>query len=595
MYQFYYADMSQPLRQSVYKDDIQKHFNVKAIRPTMWEEHCLECSAPVCFNNCLHYIPRSDGRCKRFENGFMPFYTEKACCKQAAHIKFRKWANMMTIIFPTMISLDSYREMFEKNQKLGNKLKKIVDSKLPTKIRWEIIRSVEYLRRKKLKNMQNSDMVPDAFLFHGYSYYSQSFKLLIEVYNEHTPVYRTSLNIEPGENLFVIQRNQLSAECWTANNLVKIYPENDLEAEMDILWCDFVQGNAIECEKPAEKVKCVVWDLDNTLWNGTLIETDNPEDLKIRPGVLEIIHELDQRGIIQSIASKNDMDVAWPVVEKLGIAEYFLYPQIHWNAKSDSIQQIAKALNIGIDTFAFIDDSNFERMQVQSELPQVRIYDEKELQNLLLRPEFKVTVTEESKKRRAMYQAEEKRNAIMAEGNQGTIDFLKKCHLNIHLFTPETESQILRCYELVVRTNQLNMSGKKYSEDEFNDVLSRPNHRNFAFSCNDDFGEYGIVGFGQYRVEKDNLIFTEFAMSCRVAGKYVESSLFANLLKMESCIQGVFEVQKTKKNSLLRRTLEDIGFLEIKSNEGTVIYHYSSKLKHKDLVSCSQDKDSGEL
>lgn len=166
---------------------------------------------------------------------------------------------------------------------------------------------------------------------------------------------------------------------------------------MDILWCDFVQGNAIESEKPAEKVKCVVWDLDNTLWNGTLIETDNPEDLKIRPGVLEIIHELDQRGIIQSIASKNDMDVAWPVVEKLGIAEYFLYPQIHWNAKSDSIRQIAKALNIGIDTFAFIDDSNFERMQVQSALPQVRVYDEKELQNILQRPEFKVMVTEESK------------------------------------------------------------------------------------------------------------------------------------------------------------------------------------------------------
>lgn len=125
MYQFYYADMSQPLRQSIYKDDMQKHFNVKAIRPTMWEEHCLECSAPVCFNNCLHYIPRSDGRCKRFENGFMPFYTEKACCKQAAHIKFRKWANMMTIIFPAMISLDSYQEMFEKIRNWEINLRKL--------------------------------------------------------------------------------------------------------------------------------------------------------------------------------------------------------------------------------------------------------------------------------------------------------------------------------------------------------------------------------------------------------------------------------------------------------------------------------------
>ena len=132
------------------------------------------------------------------------------------------------------------------------------------------------------------------------------------------------------------------------------------------------------------------------------------------------------------------------------------------------------------------------------------------------------------------------------------------------------------------------MSSNKYSNNECNDVLSRPNHRNFAFSCNDDFGEYGVVGFGQYRVEKDNLIFTEFAMSCRVAGKYVESSLFSNLLEMESCTQGIFEVQKTKKNILLRRTLEDIGFIEIKSNEGSVLYHYSSELEYKDLVSCSK-------
>lgn len=590
MFQFYYADLRQPTKRGIYKDDIQKHFNIKSIRPSMWEEHCLECSAPLCFHNCVHYMPRSDGRCKRFENGFATFNTEKACCQQAARVKFRKWANMMTIIFPTMISLDSYQELFEKNQRLGNKLKKVIDSKLPKKIRWEIIRSEEYLRRNKLKTMHSHDMVPDAFLFHGYSYYNQTFRLIIEVYNEHTPVYRTSLNIKPGENLFIIKREQLSSECWVANNLVKIYPENDFEVELDILWCDFVQGDVIESERPAEKVKCVVWDLDNTLWNGTLIETDNVEDLKVNLGVFETIRELDRRGIIQSIASKNDMDAAWPVVEKLGLAEYFLYPQIHWNAKSSSIEQIARNLNIGIDTFALIDDSNFERLQVKNALPQVRVYDKNELCNLLQLPEFNVMITEESKNRRAMYQAEEKRNILMAQGNQGTIEFLKKCHLNIHLFSPKTEDQIARCYELVVRTNQLNMSGKKYSKDEFKNVLVRHNHKNFAFSCNDDFGEYGIVGFGQYRVEKDNLIFTEFAMSCRVAGKYVESSLFANLLEIESCNLGIFEVQKTKKNILLRRTLNDIGFIEQRGDEGAVLYHFSQELRCKDLVSCLKEQ-----
>src|SRR5699024_7660691 len=111
----------------------------------------------------------------------------------------------------------------------------------------------------------------------GFSYFHEAYNLIMEIYNDHTPLYKISLPIVPGENIFVINKEQLSKECWTPNNLVKIYPENDLEAELDLLWCDFVQGVPVIADKPAEKVKCVVWDLDNTIWNGTLIETDEPE------------------------------------------------------------------------------------------------------------------------------------------------------------------------------------------------------------------------------------------------------------------------------------------------------------------------------
>lgn len=588
MYQFYYADQKQTYRQNACVDHIQNHFEITAIRPTMWEEHCLECSAPLCYHNCLHYVARSDGRCKRFENGFWTFQSNKACCGQGVHIKFRKWANMMTIIFPAMISINSYQKLYEKNQKLGNRLKIVADSKLPTKARWEIIRTEEYLRRRKLRAMEISDKIPDAFVFHGFSYDKEKYNLIIEIYDDHTPVYKMALPIIPGENLYILNREQLAPECWTTNHLMKVYPENDMEAEIDILWCDFVCGKVINAEKPADKVKCVVWDLDNTVWDGILIETDDPKKLNLKPDVLETIQELDRRGIIQSIASKNDMETAWPVVENLGIAEYFLYPQIHWNAKSGSVEQIAKSLNIGIDSLALIDDSIFERQQVQSALPQVRVYDASELPNLMQLPEFAVTVTEESKNRRVMYQAEEKRNEIMSQENQGTIEFLKKCHLTIQLFSPETEDQVMRCYELVVRTNQLNMSGKKYNVEEFNEVLHRPDHKNFAFSCYDDFGEYGIVGFGQYRVEQGKLIFTEFAMSCRVAGKYVESALFTSLLQIENCKSGKFEILITKKNSLLRNTLKEIGFWVEEETQSYIRFVFQYGLLHSELVNVKQ-------
>ena len=584
MYQFYYADINQQYESGVFGDDINNYFKITAVRPTMWEEHCLECSAPLCYQNCLHYAARSDGRCKRFENSFLPFQNDKACCGQGVHIKFRKWANMMTIIFPSMMPLDTYQELFEKNQKLGNRLKRITDSKLPTNARWQLIRIEEYLRRRKLRGMVTKDRIPNAFVFHGFSYHAEPYNLIIEIYDDHTPLYKTSLPIVPGENIFVLNQEQLSAECWTANNLVKVYPENDLEVELDILWCDFVQGELIVSEKPAAQVKCVVWDLDNTLWNGTLIETEEPETLQLNKGVLEIVQELDRRGIIQSVASKNDMDAAWPVLDKLGLTEYFLYPQIHWNAKSGSMEQIAKCLNIGIDTLALIDDSSFEREQVRSVWPQVRVYDILELADILNKAEFTVAITEESKNRRAMYRAEEKRNQLMADGNEDTIAFLKKCNLRIEIFTPRKDSEILRCYELIVRTNQLNMSGKKYSQKEFEDVLNRGGHKNFAFSCKDDFGEYGIVGFGQYRIEQEELIFTEFAMSCRVAGKYVESALFTFLLQLENCQSGKFEILITKKNGLLRKTLKEIGFSINQESSNRVKYQFGDKLLHSDLV-----------
>lgn len=586
MYQFYYAKGSPIDKQPRYDKKLTDEFEITAVRPAMWEEHCLECSAPACFGNCVHYVPRADGRCMRFENGILVYPNEKGCCGQGARVKFRKWANMMTVIYPAMLSLSAYSGMTQKNQKVGNRLGRIAASRLPVKLKWETIRTREFLRRKRLKGLPETDNTPDAFVFHGYSFEEKPFRLMIEVYDGHTPVFKMALNMEPGENLYVIDREKLSPACATAPFLTKVYPENDLEAELDILWCDFVKGRRKVPDQPADKVKCVVWDLDNTVWDGTLIETDRPETLSMRPGVSDTMKALDERGIIQSIASKNDYDAAWPVVEALGIADYFLYPQIHWNAKSGSVEQIAGSLNIGVDSLALIDDSAFERNQVQSALPQVRVYDAAEIPALLQKPEFDVLVTEESRQRRAMYKAEEKRHHLMqSDGNGDTIEFLKKCHLQIELFEPKTEEEKRRCFELLVRTNQLNLSGKKYTPDEYEEVLKREGHRNVAFSCRDDFGSYGIVGFGQYKTEADALDFTEFAMSCRVAGKYVESALFAALLARERQERGRFTVQKTRKNTLLRNTLQEIGFSVTAESDGAVSYTFTDDLRHKELVS----------
>ncbi|MBE5798421.1 MAG: HAD-IIIC family phosphatase [Clostridiales bacterium] len=583
MYQFYYADAKKQSERRNCVMDVREQFAIEAVRPTMWEEHCLECSAPLCFESCLHYQARSDGRCKRFENGLQTFADERACCGQGVHVKFRKWGNMMTVLFPAMMTEMEYAKLHGKNQLLGKGLGLLEGSPLPRSIRWQGIRTLEYLRRRKLRSLQGLDNQPDAFVFHAYSYTDRAYRLIVELYDDHTSVFKLALAVKPGENLFVVPATELSAECGKAGNLVKIYPENDLEAELDILWCDFVKGKAVQKTKPDAKVKCVVWDLDGTLWDGVLIETDDANVLQIRPEVLEVIKALDERGIVQSVASKNDHQAAWPVLERLGVAEYFLYPQIHWNAKSGSLQEIAASLNIGVDSFALIDDSVFEREQVKSVLPQVRVYEN--VSGLLDLPEFSVQVTEESRNRRAMYKAEEKRNALKKASNTDIVDFLHRCNLRMTIFKPQTEQELLRCYELIVRTNQLNMSGRKYTREEFDALMADGLRESFAFSCADDFGEYGIVGFGQYHVDGGILVFDEFAMSCRVAGKYVESALFAHLLVRSECENGLFSVIKTKKNQLLRSTLEQIGFEKQMENEAGIQYVFTNDLKHADVVS----------
>lgn len=582
MYQFYYADKSRTWDRAECKENIRERFRVTAVRPAMWEEHCLECSAPACFESCVHYQARSDGRCKRFDNGLLTFADEKACCGQGVHVKFRRWGNMMTVLFPAMLDEAEYRKLWKKNEGIGKLLGMVEASPLPRSLRWQGIRIPEFLRRRNLRKLSGLDNTANAFLFHGYSYNEESYRLVVEVYDDLTPVFKTAIMINPGENLAVIQN--LSPECSKANNLVKIYPENNLEAELDILWCDFVQGRAVAAEAPAAKVKCLVWDLDNTLWDGTLIETDDPKTLALKPGVRELMEALDQRGVLQSVASKNDYAAAMSVLEHLGIAEYFLYPQIHWGPKSDSVERIAKNLNIGIDSLALIDDSAFERNQVASVWPQVRTFDADEIAYLLTKPEFDVPVTEESRNRRGMYRAEEKRNDLMQAEHTDVADFIRKCNLTMRLFVPSTEEEKLRCYELIVRTNQLNMSGKKYTPEEFSEVLARPDHKNFAFSCGDDFGEYGIVGFGQYRIDGERLVFTEFAMSCRVAGKFVESALFAHLLDAAHCKEGIFSVQKTKKNILLRNTLEQIGFRSDEEDPDSVSYTFGADLLNSSIV-----------
>lgn len=310
-----------------------------------------------------------------------------------------------------------------------------------------------------------------------------------------------------------------------------------------------------------KKIKCVVWDLDSTLWQGVLSEGDGHE---LRPGVRAVIEGLDARGIIQSIASKNDSAPALRRLEELGLADYFLCPQINWGAKSDSIKTIAQKLNLKFEAMAFVDDSPFERDEVGFALPLVSVYDAADAHRLLSLPEFQVRfVTEDAKNRRKMYQADLRRTQAEEAFSGGGDAFLATLHMKLTL-SPVTEKDLQRVEELTVRTHQLNSTGCTYSYEELL-ALSRSDEHIFLIAgLTDDYGDSGKVGL--LLLEKSDVLTVKLLIvSCRVMSRGIGSALLsaATQIAHELGLPLRADFLETEHNRIMYITYKLAGFEEL--------------------------------
>ena len=287
------------------------------------------------------------------------------------------------------------------------------------------------------------------------------------------------------------------------------------------------EQQVVQAKAEKQSIKCVVWDLDNTLWEGILLEDDA---ITLRPGVREVLQELDRRGILNSIASRNDADLALSQLEALGLKEYFLYPEINWNAKSASVEAISKALNIGLDTFAFIDDQPFEREEVAFVHPQVLCVDAADLEQLLDLPRMKPRfITAESQLRRQMYQGDIVRAQAEAEFTGSNEEFLAKLQMVFTIKMAE-ESDLKRAEELTVRTHQLNTTGYTYSYDELDRFRQSADHLLLVASLDDKFGTYGTIGLALVEKGQAAWLVKLLLMSCRVMSRGVGTIMMSYIM-----------------------------------------------------------------
>lgn len=533
-----------------------------------WSEHCTECTAPACYTSCSLYEPRRDFKCRRFSDGMVLIEDAASPVGHILKIRFKRWGELWTYGNTRLFPLGDASKLEQRDRVLGSM---IFHAPLPRGLKKSAIHARYNHKKQWVASSLSSDATPNCFL--------------LECYNPNERAITLSLTISPSkpETKIKFQRLITLAPGFTRERIptheigrlvdlsqltyISLVP-NDIPDGTPLFFglVDFVLDPSF---RPAAEplVKCVVWDLDNTLWEGTLLE-DGLANLQPRPEALETIKELDRRGILHSVASKNNPDEALAALAHFGLAEYMLHPQISWEPKSTGLQRIARALNIGQDTLLFVDDSAFERAQVRSALPHVRVEAAGDSRALLRRADCDVLVTAEAGQRRKRYQDASVRASAAEDYGDDYLAFLRDCRIELDI-APMTAANLERVHELTQRTNQMNFSGTQYTRAVLEDMLQAGRLNTYVLDCRDRFGSYGTIGFCVADPVEPRV--TDLMFSCRIQSKRVEHAFLTYLLRdlIGSSRRDCFvSYKKTARNAPAGRVFDDFGMEVVAEREG---------------------------
>lgn len=288
--------------------------------------------------------------------------------------------------------------------------------------------------------------------------------------------------------------------------------------------------------------KVIVLDCDNTLWRGICGE-DGPGGVAISGPFKELqsfMLERYKEGMLLAISSKNNEADVWETFAKhpgmILKREHFAASRINWGTKSTAVRELAEQLNVGLDSFIFIDDSEMECMELRQYCPTVLTLqlpvNEQQIPAYLQHVWAfdKLVITEEDRKRTVLYAAESKRRHYQQNEPSSMDEFLRGLELRIGM-TRLSEDQLSRAAQLTQRTNQFNMSVNRRTEDELLSLLSLPDLHAWSIEVEDRFGEYGFVGLVIGRFDQEAFVLDTFLLSCRVLGRGVEHAILAELKK----------------------------------------------------------------
>jgi FkbH-like protein len=317
--------------------------------------------------------------------------------------------------------------------------------------------------------------------------------------------------------------------------------------------------------------KVVVVDCDNTLWRGVVGEV-GAEGIVFDEAHLELHRTLDrltQSGVLVCLCSKNEESDVWRVFETRADLqlprERVVAATINWLPKSQNLRTLASRLNLGLDSFVFIDDNPVECAEVRSGCPEVLTIqwpDDPARAIQLLRHvwEFDVrSATKEDARRTDMYREEFRRQELRAE-TLTFEDFVNTLQLEVD-FSPLTPEDLKRAAQLTLRTNQFNFTTIRRDEAEVQALVNGGRHEIRTVRVRDRFGDYGLVGLLIAERDRDWWTLDTFLLSCRVLGRGAEHRIMAQLGEMAAAAGAGtvrLRVATTKRNRPARAFLETI-------------------------------------
>jgi len=330
--------------------------------------------------------------------------------------------------------------------------------------------------------------------------------------------------------------------------------------------------------------KALVVDLDNTLWGGVIGE-DGMTGIKVGaeyPGAAyqalqRALLDLSRKGILLAVCSKNNLDDAMEALDQhpgmLIRSKDFAALRINWTDKAQNLREIAEELNIGIDSLAFVDDNRFEREQVRAALREVNVIDlphdpmgyAAAIRNC---PLFeRLSLSAEDRQRTTMY-AEQRQRTGAEQNFQSKEDFFRFLEQEVEI-APVSDATLARVAQLTQKTNQFNMTTRRYTEQQIADMSSAPEWEILSIKVKDRFGDHGLVGVAIAHQQGERCEVDTFLMSCRVIGRTIETAFLAAVgerAAARGCKQLVGRFVPTKKNAPARDFYAQHGFSQHEAN-----------------------------